>query len=373
MRKIEIYTKKLLSILRKGKIIIKEKKIIHFKLFLIILFPFFSWFFILIVLQHNYKNFNELALGQDNIFLNKMVLENKILCNSFDDIEDCIKYLKQYKKKIIWIGNSQLHAVNQPDSNAKLASYLVSETLQKKEIAIVTFSAPNINFQEYLAVFNYVTNKVNIDYIILSLCFDDTREDNVRKDLVEARLDSTSKNLFNVKSFETKIFRNFSSIEKNINFFFQERFQWNTTRQQAQGYTFEILYKLRNYIFNIKPSTVRGIIKPIYDKNIHALETILRISQSKKIQTITYVVPIRMTKLPYYEEEYILFKTDVLNLSKKYNSDFYNLEKIVPNSFWGQKKSTTISNEDEIDFMHFRQEGHIILSKYIIQMLTKYF
>jgi hypothetical protein len=344
-----------------------KKKIIYLKFFLIILSPFLIWFFIQKILENNYKNFNELALGQDNVFLNNNFLENKIICTSLNDIKECIEYLKKYKRKILWIGNSQLHAVNQPDSNAELASQIVNKTLEKYETAIVTLAAPNINFQEYLAVFNYVTKNIDIDFIILSLCFDDTREDGVRFNLVEYE-----ERLYEERLYEER--SNFSSIEKSINYFFDKKFQWNATRQQAQAHIFEILYKLRNYTFNITPSTIRPIIKSTYYKNIQALETILKISQNKKIKVITYIVPIRNdVKLPYFEEQYILFKNDMSNLSKKYNSNFYNLEKTVPNSFWGQKKSTTFSNEYEIDFMHFRQEGHIILSEYIIKMLIKYF
>ena len=49
---------------------------------------------------NNNKKFNELALGQHNIFLNKKLLGNKILCSSLDDIEECINFLEKYKNKI---------------------------------------------------------------------------------------------------------------------------------------------------------------------------------------------------------------------------------------------------------------------------------
>jgi len=333
-----------------------KKIIIYLKLLLIILIPIFSWFYLEKIIINNNKKFDELALGQDNIFINDKLLDNKILCNSLDNVSECILFLKKHKTKILWIGNSQLHAVNQPDINAKLSSYIVSENLQKKEIGLVTFAAPNINFQEYLSVLIYFTNEVDLDYIILSLCFDDTREDNVRKNLVNN---------------EEKITY---SLEKRITNYLEKKIQWNSIRQQAQGHTFNILYKLRNYIFNIEPSSTRRIIKPLYYKNINALEKTLEISKSKKIQSIMYITPIRHDiKMPYDAKEYNLFKTHVSNLSKRYNSNFYNLEKIIPNSFWGEKPSTTLNNIKEIDFMHFKQEGHIVLSKYIIQILSQYF
>ena len=366
-----------------------KKIIIYLKLLLIILIPIFSWFCLEKILINNNKKFDELALGQDNFFLNDKLLDNKILCNSLDNVSECILYLKKHKTKILWIGNSQLHAVNQPDINAKLSSYIVSENLQKKEIGLVTFAAPNINFQEYLSVLIYFTKEVDLDYIILSLCFDDTREDNVRKNLVnneekitnslEKKItieDNVRKNLVNneekiTNSLEKKIT---ISLEKRITNYLEKKIQWNSIRQQAQGHTFDILYRLRNYIFNIEPSSTRRIIKPLYYKNINALEKTLEISKSKKIQSIMYITPIRHdVKMPYDTKEYNLFKTHVSNLSKRYNSNFYNLEKIIPNSFWGEKPSTTLNNIKEIDFMHFKQEWHIALAKHIIQILSQYF
>jgi hypothetical protein len=341
-----------------------KKIIIYLKLFLIILIPIFSWFCLEKILINENKKFDELALGQDNIFLNDKLLDNKILCNSLDNVSECILYLKKYKTKILWIGNSQLHAINHPDVNAKLSSYIVSENFQKKEIGLVTFAAPNINFQEYLSLLIYFTKEVDLDYIILSLCFDDTREDNVRKDLVNNEEKITN-------SLEKK---NTNSLEKRITNYLEKKIQWNSIRQQAQGHTFDILYKSRNYIFNIGPTNKRRIIESLYYKNINALEKTLEISKSKKIQSIMYITPIRNdVEMPYDAKEYTLFKTHVSNLSKRYNSNFYNLEKIIPNSFWGKKPSTTLSNIEEIDFMHFKQEGHIILSKYIIQILSQYF
>ena len=341
-----------------------KKIIIYLKLLLIILIPIFSWFCLEKILINNNKKFDELALGQDNIFLNDKLLDNKILCNSLDNVSECILYLKKHKTKILWIGNSQLHAVNQPDINAKLSSYIVSENLQKKEIGLVTFVAPNINFQEYLSVLIYFTKEVDLDYIILSLCFDDTREDNVRNNLVNNKEKITN-------SLEKGIT---NSLEKRITNYLEKKIQWNSIRQQAQGQTFDILYKLRNYIFNIGPSSKRKMIKPLYYKNINALEKTLEISKSKKIQSIMYITPIRHDiNMPYDAKEYNLFKTHVSNLSKRYNSNFYNLEKIIPDSFWGEKPSTTLNNIKEIDFMHFKQEGHIVLAKYIIQILSQYF
>ena len=44
---------------------------------------------------------------------------------------------------------------------------------------------------------------------------------------------------------------------------------------------------------------------------------------------------------------------------------FRDFSDIVPSSFFGTKESTTLNNDKELDFMHFRFQGHKILADYI--------
>ena len=107
-----------------------------------------------------------------------------------------------------------------------------------------------------------------------------------------------------------------------------------------------------------------------YWKNYQALEVLLSIAISKELEVFVYIVPIRDDyKIPYQHDEYINFKRDIKNLSIKKNIEFINLEKTVPNSLWGEKISTSVINQKEIDFMHFKSEGHDLLAEAIYQQL----
>lgn len=339
---------------------IKKKNL---DLFIIILLPFISWFLInKIFVDSNKKDFNEFALGIANKIIINELSEQKILCSSLEDIENCIEFFKKknFKKKILWLGNSQLNGMNQPEINSKIAPYIVSEYYYNKDIGLITFASPNMNFQEYLSVVNYFLERLDLNIILLSLVFDDLREDGIRNELVKKEINQEEK--INLKK---KI-----NLEERIIFFLNQKINWTQVRSQAQGSISIFLYKLRNNIFGISPSSVRSIIKPIYEKNFFALSKILERAESNHIKTVMYIAPIRNdVDLPYDSKEYLDFKNTLEIKAKQFSSNLHNLEDIVPNNFWGEKMATKHGIISEIDFMHFQNNGHKILAKKIINIL----
>lgn len=338
--------------------IIKKK---NFEIFLIFLLPIISWMLLSQTFVENNKKFDELALGKDNKIIINKILDQNILCSSAENIEDCIQFLskKNLKKKILWLGNSQLNGVNQAEIDSKIAPYRVSEYFLKKNIGLITFAVPNMSFQEYLIVFNYLVEKVEFDVVLLSLVFDDTRENGIRKNLVIKEKDINK----NKKSFQ-------ELSEEKIIFFLDEKISWSLVRSQAQGSIYEFLYRLRNSIFNIKPTSIRKLVKPVYDRNLEAINKILEKTKSSQIKSVLYIAPIRNDiVLPYNIEEYSEFKNTLKINAQQFSSSFYNLEDIVPAPLWGEKSGTKLGVFTEVDFMHFKEEGHLILAKKIISIL----
>lgn len=338
--------------------IIKKK---NFEIFLIFLLPIISWMLLSQTFVENNKKFDELALGKDNKIIINKILDQNILCSSAENIEDCIQFLskKNLKKKILWLGNSQLNGVNQAEIDSKIAPYRVSEYFLKKNIGLITFAVPNMSFQEYLIVFNYLVEKIEFDVVLLSLVFDDTRENGIRKNLVIKEKDINK----NKKSFQ-------ELSEEKIIFFLDEKISWSLVRSQAQGSIYEFLYRLRNSIFNIKPTSIRKLVKPVYDRNLEAINKILEKTKSSQIKSVLYIAPIRNDiVLPYNIEEYSEFKNTLKINAQQFSSSFYNLEDIVPAPLWGEKSGTKLGVFTEVDFMHFKEEGHLILAKKIISIL----
>jgi hypothetical protein len=340
------------------------KKEIKIKLLLFLSIPFFSWFFLHTFFVGDNQKFDQLALGDTTTKVTNYVNGKPILCSSFGQLDECLNYLKNksFNKKILWIGNSQLDSVNQGKvGTTKTASHKVSKYFYDKNIGVITFAAPNISFQEYSVVIEYSKKKIDLDMIILPLVFDDTREDGIRKSF----LFNKEKNK-NVQKTLQEIF------ESKIILYLDKQIKWNQIRSAAQGKIYTFLYQSRNLVFNIQPTSTRKSIKPIFDKNILSLEKILKKLKKENIKTILYVAPLRNDiQIPYSEVEYSHFKRFTENLSTKHSSYFYNLENIVPGFLWGEKPGTKIGVDKEVDFMHFKEQGHAILGKKIISLLDK--
>jgi len=342
------------------------KKEIKIKLFFFLLIPFLSWFFLHTIFFGDKQKFDQLALGKKTIAVKNYINNKPINCGSYLHLKECLNYIKdkKFKKRILWIGNSQLDSVNEGNViTSKLASYRVSKYFYDKDIGVMTFAAPNISFQESFVVINHLEKKIHFDAIILPLVFDDTREDGVRESFI-------IKNEKNKKTPKT-----FQEISENkIILYLDKQIKWNKIRSSAQGKIYTFLYKTRNLIFGIKPTSTRYSIKPIFDKNMLFLEKILKEAKERDVKTILYVAPLRKDiTIPYDKTEYHSFIRYAKNLSINFSSNFYNLENAVPKFLWGEKVGTKIGVDTEVDFMHFKEQGHTILAKNIISILNKLF
>ena len=144
-------------------------------------------------------------------------------------------------------------------------------------------------------------------------------------------------------------------------------------RPDLRGNFFGFLYKVRNYVFQIDPSTTRKILPGQYNKNFKALNSLIQMTKDNGIILIIYNAPIRNdVKLPYDIDQYNKFKKSLINLSNQNSVKYLNFENIVPNYLWGEKESTSISKKNEIDFMHFKARGHKILSEKIFKEMIYY-
>jgi len=137
---------------------------------------------------------------------------------------------------------------------------------------------------------------------------------------------------------------------------------WNK-RDIFRGEFFGKLYLLRNSIFGIKATTTRKMIKGNYEKNVHAYQDILKLALDNRVKVLVYIPPIRNDiKIPYDIKEYNNFKNEIKSIAEENKVYFTSLEDLVPSEFWGKKASTNFSKDEEVDFMHFRAQGHRLLA-----------
>lgn len=343
-------------------------------------------------------NWEELALGKETFSPHSYLQNGLRVYAKYEDkvihceaLEGCSlnAYKKDRNKKILWLGNSQLHAINQFKKGQILTSEHLFRKLLAKKNDLLTVSFPSANLQEHFVTFSSVSLDIELSKLIVGVVFDDFREEGVRfeiaKSLSQGDLRSVLSNseigrqILQDNQKNTDIEDEFSGIvdtlqehsEKNLNEFLEENTDLWNRRAYLRGYFFNLAYKFRNYIFNINPSTKRKMIPPRYKKNWRALEEILKQANKSDIKVLLYVAPIRNdVDIPYIKEEYENFKDNLQELSLKYKSNFLNLEDLIGAEDWGLKDSTNVTGEAEIDYMHFQESAHKDLSNALYDYLN---
>ena len=280
------------------------------------------------------------------------------------------------------LGNSQTHSINQIKTNEVNYLEFLNKLIGDRQVIGNTY--PNASLQDFLIAYFYWKNVLPVKDVFIPLFFDDMRELNgINYDFYPLLVNEEfsfkdNHKLFNKlninfqsKFEDTDSFKNEEKSTQELTEEFLNEYlnnNWDSVwgkRKNVQSLFFSQLYLLRNYIFNINPSSLRNKIPERYFNNMTALDLIINDAVSSKINLFLYIPPIRNdVKLPYNLEDYHSFISEVKLKSNNYSSfiHFVDFSDIVPSKFFGFKSSTSLnSNKKELDFMHFQFSGHQIL------------
>lgn len=325
--------------------------------------------------------FDELALGAETKSVFASYDGDPIHCMTLADAQRCLApaVSRKLESSVLWLGNSQLHAINQLKPGELTAPALLAQNLRPEQIEVLAFSQPNASLSEHLVMFESLTKHLPFKFLVLPLVFDDTRETSIRRGVGMAIDEPTVQRELSLGDAGNRIVRQIQASnerdQKQAAETLQTRFErgivdlleyccrWETVRSQARGSISIWLYVTRNTVFNIKPTSIRRKIAPSYDQNLAAAAQTFSRAEAMGIHTIAYIAPIRNDfQKPYDPAEYEAFKEDAARLAKLHSATFMNLEDLVPNNFWGNKDATSVGGAPEIDFMHFRFSGHVLLA-----------
>jgi hypothetical protein len=337
---------------------------------------------------------DDFALGKENTSRIEIVDGVQFTAHNVNGINSVINhYANIYGSKIsdqvrprivLWLGNSQLHTINQFKSGEHLAPYWLRKLNGCEECILpLGISLSNANPQELFLLSQFVESKLQLDTLVVEVEFMGFREGGLRKDLsqittvnlVHALRDSSvSKELEKLLDSDEYVEGNNihskseGSAKQGIENFLSERLGnlWKLWKDRGdlRSAFLSDLFNLRNWMFNISSVSQRKIIKPRYEKNMKALEDLLVYSRSSKIPVILYIAPVRQDKpLPYDQGEYSQWKERVQHLAKSYDATYLNYESLVPGENWGSNFG------EDIDFMHFQEAGHKIIAKEILSAL----
>lgn len=328
--------------------------------------------------------FKNLALGKETSLVLAAHEGSRIQCDTLE-YDECLVGMTRRKhlySKWLWLGNSQLHGINQQQPGDEPSPLLVAKGLRQKGIDLVTYSFPNASAQELLVVLEHVQNKQQLQHVIVEVCFDDFREDGIRVGVGAALRDSSVRRALSSSEIGKRIAESgfqendnekiTGAVESMLDSWLTAYFPPWAGRLEAQGQFLGGLYRLRNFVFQITPTTKRKMIPSRYRENMLALEQLLVSAKSRNMSASLYIPPIRQDlELPYVLKEYDAFKFELQALANRFDARLWNYEAIVPGQYWGTKPSSGIRSQEEVDFMHFRGQGHRILADRILDEIAR--
>lgn len=336
------------------------------------------------------QDFGELALGATTTSLYATLDGHRIHCTGVADAPECLAGVaaRGNRPVVLWLGNSQLHAVNQLRPREENAPPIVARRLRKLGVDLVAFSQPNANLQEHLTLFSYLRPRLPIRALVLPVVFDDLREVGLRTDIAAAIGDPEVLAALRRHEIGRRILASQKqqgegdlaalhdttqeASEAALEGWLAQHSELWALRPQARGKLFEKLYNTRNAVFGIDAQSKRRMIPGRTQLNLDAAEALLAEARAAGIPVLVYVVPLRDDiETPYVETEYREFKDFVRDLARKNGAAFLNLEHLVPAQLWGETIPSALGQEADLDFMHFQAGGHELLAREIGDMLVR--
>ena len=340
---------------------------------------------------HDSIKFEDLALGKETITTLGKVDGFTVHCHNLDDFDECLLGYRKMGNSLpvtLWLGNSQVHAINQFKQGDETAVPILHRSLSVKKKYLMTLSQPNANLQEHYLLFSHMLNKLPLETLILPIVFDDMREDGIRTSLVDAFNDPRTMAHLGGSEFGKRLIANYGDqdaagndmgaledtvqerFENTLNKVFEDFWPLWSDRPTLRGDFLNSLYRFRNFVLDINPSSTSRVIPGRYAKNRDAYSSILKLALKNGVKMMVYVVPLRNDVNPPYDlDEYSGFKFEMEAITQHYDAQFIDMENLVPAELWGTKGSTRTGGHQEMDFMHFQAGGHRLLADALFQNL----
>lgn len=317
------------------------------------------------------------ALGTATEFVNTEANGASVQCMDASDSEKCVAGYQRAGKPpaVLWLGNSQLAAINRLKAGDRAAPGLLHEALRARGIYQVTYAVPNANLLEHALQYSALAGQYDTRALILPVFLDDIREQGIREPVagllddpgVRSRVELTTiwplisgslhvNNALHSKSDATETRQKWA--ERMLN----EKLGawWPLWQQRAnmRGIVGIVVHELRNKILGINAQTKRRVDPGVYREKMTLLTAILAETRARNIKVLLYVPPFRLDiPHPYFDDDYGRLKRDLQALALQYGARFANLESIVPGPEWGMVVNA-ITGLGDYDFMHFTAEGH---------------
>ena len=332
----------------------------------------------------------DFALGPYTSSYRAEIEGRPIHCSTLPSGEKCVAAAKVrgQDRAVLWLGNSQVHGVNAYAPGQDTAAVTLFEHFRGRGVEVQTFSQANANLQEHYVLFEWLRPQLPLAGVVVGLCYDDTREGNLRGGIAPALDESPvraglAKTVFGralLERHDEKATAGDDAAaldgtlqarsEAALTGWLMEHSALWRARTAARGRVYVSLFQLRNAAFNITPTSKRPKIPARYRDNLDALAAFLERAQAEGVPVQLYIAPIRNDlPLPYDMDDYRAFKDDTRALAERFGARWADLEGVVPTADWGQKGTTRLGGGGEVDFMHFKATGHARLAAHLTPLI----
>jgi len=314
---------------------------------------------------------------------------------SVRELTETVRSQRAAQQRIaLWLGASQLHAINDIQPSDRLAVVHANErgTRRNAPLAYVQFSAANANFHELLAVYLFLRSRgLSPDWLIAAVTYDDLREPGVRAEFAEmarAGLQALERprgtgvhNL--IREIETAaqtaatkdpVARSAvadtpqEALERALNRTLEG--VWPAYRERgAVRAGLEVLWAnaVVAAAFKVRGRPVVHVPEELASWNLEALDSLLEVAREDGVRVLLYRAPHRPGEARFYHDraEYDRFFVRLGERCDERSVSFADLETIVPAEHWG------VTNTGQPDVFHFSGVGHQALGSAVDSLMEK--
>lgn len=281
-------------------------------------------------------------------------------------------------RSVLWLGNSQLAAVNRIQPSDRNAPALLHARLAARGRYLVTYAVPNANLNEHILTIEAVIPSYHPDVVVLPVCYDDIRELGVRADVAELIDQPGLRTRLGARGYGRQVLaaagvqtdRGEAAVNHDdprsirpkveaalVGALEQHSDLWKQ-RDSLRGMLGFAIHTLRNKALGINSQTKRAVDPMLYRERMTMLGDYLNDLRARGVRVLLYVPPYRQNVSgPYIEGDYAAFKHDLAAMATRNGADYADLDAIVPGPEWGMVTDSLFGFQ-EYDFMHFTGDGH---------------
>ncbi|HLH92631.1 MAG TPA: hypothetical protein VKX28_29745 [Xanthobacteraceae bacterium] len=313
----------------------------------------------------------------------------RVLCTGLDDLDRCLASLppSATRKRVLWLGWSQLYAINDFHPGDRTAPSLLAERLDGAGVDLIAIAMPNINPREELLVYEFVRRRMALSALIVPAWLQGMKQEGIRATWAAALADpavraalaslpsgpamlaATAEEVKSAQEIAQKPTQaTTATTQQRVEGWLVARLDalfalWRV-RGQAQGRiklalldSKEQVLRLRNILLGTRAQNWINVIPPARQAiNMQALTDLVGAARHDRLPVLVYVPPRPRHAFPFDPAVYAAFKADCERLAKADGASFANIEDSVADEVWGQIDNG--AGELVTDFSHFTAVGH---------------